>query len=51
MDEIRNRGFKMFPDSTAARATSTPDGTEEPASDEVTARQEAFAHLTRGTHW
>jgi short-subunit dehydrogenase len=50
MDEIRNRGFKMFPDSTAAKATTGPEG-KEPEADGVTPRQEAFAHLTRGTHW
>jgi short-subunit dehydrogenase len=46
MDEIRNRGYKMFPDSTAAKAGATAETPEE-----ATARQEAFAHLTRGTHW
>ncbi|UTI63552.1 SDR family NAD(P)-dependent oxidoreductase [Paraconexibacter antarcticus] len=49
MDEIRNRGYKMFPDSTAAKAGA--EATETDAKDGVTAAQEAFAHLTRGTHW
>ncbi|WP_354698782.1 putative oxidoreductase [Paraconexibacter sp. AEG42_29] len=48
MDEIRNRGFKMFPDSIAAKAGTAP---AEPTAEEATAAQEAFAKLTRGTHW
>jgi short-subunit dehydrogenase len=49
MDAIRNRGFKMFPDSIAAKAGGTPE--ETPTPEDVTAAQEAFARLTRGTHW
>ncbi|MCW3040773.1 MAG: oxidoreductase [Solirubrobacterales bacterium] len=56
MDEIRNRGYKMFPDSLAAKGASAPDAdaaaTPAPAAaEETTATQTAFAHLTRGTHW
>jgi NAD(P)-dependent dehydrogenase (short-subunit alcohol dehydrogenase family) len=48
MDLVRNRGFKMFPDSRAARAPEPGDaGTTENAG----ARGEAFARATPGTHW
>ncbi len=47
MDNVRNRGFKMFGDSNAARGS---DG--KPASDEtVSATGRAFAEVTRGVHW
>jgi len=64
MDSIRNRGFKMFPDSPAARPSTEPaaaDGAgagasptpvdEADASEDRSALGAAFAALTRGTHW
>ncbi|MCW2999670.1 MAG: acr, partial [Solirubrobacterales bacterium] len=64
MDSIRNRGFKMFPDSLAAKKSADPavaDGAETAtaaapaeeaaASEDPGAVGTAFAHLTRGTHW
>ena len=48
MDGVRNRGFKMFPDSKAAvgkPADETPDA--EPLS----ATGKAFVEATRGVHW
>ncbi len=62
MDEIRNRGFKMFPDSIAAKKPAAPaaDGSpaEPPSPEDEAAVSEdpgaagtAFAYLTRGTHW
>ncbi len=46
MDLVRNRGFKLFPDSRSARG-ETPDAQAEQAS----AAGRAFAQATRGVHW
>ena len=47
MDGVRNRGFKMFPDSKAAVGQPTDDATAEPLS----ATDKAFVEATRGVHW
>ena len=44
-DRILNRGYKMFPDSAAARG-----GSGQPAA-EPTSESVAFAHILRGVHW
>ncbi|HZY75499.1 MAG TPA: SDR family oxidoreductase [Jatrophihabitantaceae bacterium] len=50
VDVILNAGYKIFPDSHAARAGvekgQQPKGEEEPSSESV-----AFAHILRGVHW
>ncbi|MCW2959222.1 MAG: oxidoreductase [Solirubrobacterales bacterium] len=62
MDSIRNRGFKMFPDSLAAKRPAAEVAADTPAKpltpeDEAALSEDpgavgtAFAHLTRGTHW
>jgi short-subunit dehydrogenase len=54
MDVVRNRGFKMFPDSHAARAgTDGAPAGETPGAAEETPGMAgtAFAHATRGVHW
>jgi NAD(P)-dependent dehydrogenase (short-subunit alcohol dehydrogenase family) len=48
MDVVRNRGYKMFPDTRAARGDVTDGKPDEPA---TTAASEAFARVTRGVHW
>jgi short-subunit dehydrogenase len=45
MDRVRNRGFKLFEDSAAAR------GEKGGKDREVNAQARAFAELTRGVHW
>ena len=47
MDVVRNRGFKMFKDSTAA----TGGKAAAPADETVTPAGRAFAEVTRGVHW
>jgi short-subunit dehydrogenase len=47
MDVVRNRGFKMFKDSSAAKGGKA--GT--PEDEQVTAAGRAFAEVTRGVHW
>jgi NAD(P)-dependent dehydrogenase (short-subunit alcohol dehydrogenase family) len=47
LDSVRNRGFKMFPDSKAAKGQQ-PAPTEE---DELSAINKAFIEATRGVHW
>jgi short-subunit dehydrogenase len=58
MDLVRNRGFKMFPDSRAAKvgtdeAPEAGEGTPPPVegSEDPSTAGVAFANLTRGTHW
>jgi len=63
MDMVRNRGFKMFPDSKAARkdahappAVEGAEPSDGPGSGtdsegNANAAGVAFANLTRGTHW
>lgn len=46
MDSVRNRGFKMFPDSKAA--AGEPEQTK-PA--DLSATSKAFVEVTRGVHW
>jgi NAD(P)-dependent dehydrogenase (short-subunit alcohol dehydrogenase family) len=45
MDVVRNRGFKMFPDSKAAR------GAVPAPSEDMTRAEKAFVEVTRGVHW
>jgi NAD(P)-dependent dehydrogenase (short-subunit alcohol dehydrogenase family) len=45
MDVVRNRGFKMFPDSKAAKGGKGAE--DEP----VSRTGQAFAEITRGVHW
>jgi NAD(P)-dependent dehydrogenase (short-subunit alcohol dehydrogenase family) len=47
VDVILNAGYKLFPDSKAARGGDRAAGkAEEPSSESV-----AFAHILRGVHW
>jgi NAD(P)-dependent dehydrogenase (short-subunit alcohol dehydrogenase family) len=46
VDVVLNAGYKMFPDSKAARGSERGTGSEEPSSESV-----AFAHILRGVHW
>ncbi len=48
-DAILNTGYKLFPDSTAAKGADgepATDGDKAPSAEAV-----AFAHLLRGVHW
>jgi hypothetical protein len=48
-DAVVNAGYKLFPDTTAAKPdTAPPPDTPE---DEPSAEQRAFARATRGVHW
>jgi hypothetical protein len=44
VDVILNAGYKLFPDSHAARG-------EAKGKDEASAESVAFAHILRGVHW
>jgi NAD(P)-dependent dehydrogenase (short-subunit alcohol dehydrogenase family) len=46
VDVILNYGYKMFPDSKAAKGGERDRSTDEPSSESV-----AFAHILRGVHW
>ncbi len=46
VDVVLNAGYKMFPDSLAAKGGEKPVKSEEPSSESV-----AFAHILRGVHW
>jgi NAD(P)-dependent dehydrogenase (short-subunit alcohol dehydrogenase family) len=46
VDVVLNAGYKMFPDSKAARGGERAEQAEEPSSESV-----AFAHILRGVHW
>ena len=46
MDAVRNRGYKMFPDSRAAKGTA-----DAPPDEQVGTSGAAFARATRGVHW
>jgi short-subunit dehydrogenase len=53
-DAILNTGYKLFPDSKAAKgATKDADGkpSEEKPEEEVSTEGVAFAYLMRGVHW
>ncbi len=45
VDRVLNRGYKLFPDSLAAR------GDKEHAEEQPSAESVAFAHILRGVHW
>jgi NAD(P)-dependent dehydrogenase (short-subunit alcohol dehydrogenase family) len=45
MDVVRNRGYKMFPDSKAAKGGKGAEDTP------VSRTGQAFAEITRGVHW
>lgn len=49
-DAILNTGYKLFPESDAARGVVAGDVTAEHA-DPPTTEAVAFAHLLRGVHW
>ncbi|HZC71072.1 MAG TPA: SDR family oxidoreductase [Jatrophihabitans sp.] len=46
VDVILNAGYKLFPDSKAARGDGKDATKEEPSTESV-----AFAHILRGVHW
>ncbi len=46
MDQVRNRAFAMFDDSSAARGGESDDG-----GSTMDKRSEAFVRATRGIHW
>ncbi|MDP9117080.1 MAG: SDR family oxidoreductase [Actinomycetota bacterium] len=46
VDVILNAGYKMFPDSKAARGSERTEKVQEPSTESV-----AFAHILRGVHW
>jgi hypothetical protein len=46
VDVILNAGYKLFPDSHAARGAAKDAQKDEPSSESV-----AFAHILRGVHW
>jgi NAD(P)-dependent dehydrogenase (short-subunit alcohol dehydrogenase family) len=46
VDVILNAGYKMFPDSKAARGGERTGKAETPSTESV-----AFAHILRGVHW
>ena len=45
-DAILNTGYKLFPDSKAAKGKESKEEDKEPSTEAV-----AFAHLMRGVHW
>jgi short-subunit dehydrogenase len=45
-DAILNTGYKLFPDSKAARGDEDKEPEKEPSAEGV-----AFAHLMKGIHW
>jgi NAD(P)-dependent dehydrogenase (short-subunit alcohol dehydrogenase family) len=47
VDVVLNTGYKLFPDSAAARGSGGRDEKAEPPSTESV----AFAHILRGVHW
>jgi short-subunit dehydrogenase len=46
LDSVRNRGFKLFGDSTAAKGRPAPVD-----DDKLTPASKAFVEATRGVHW
>ncbi|MGN6608395.1 MAG: SDR family NAD(P)-dependent oxidoreductase [Jatrophihabitans sp.] len=46
MDAVRNRGYRLFGDSQAARGELAA-----PTAEQVTREGRLFAEITRGTHW
>jgi NAD(P)-dependent dehydrogenase (short-subunit alcohol dehydrogenase family) len=48
VDVVLNAGYKMFPDSKAARGG---DGADKTRQDEPSTESVAFAHILRGVHW
>jgi short-subunit dehydrogenase len=47
LDSVRNRGFKLFGDSTAAKGRPAPVDDD----DKLTPASKAFVEATRGVHW
>ncbi|MDQ2699927.1 MAG: short chain dehydrogenase, partial [Actinomycetota bacterium] len=47
-DAVLNQGYKLFPDSKAAKGEGDGDGQPDKA---VSTEAVAFAHLLRGVHW
>ncbi len=50
MDQVRNRAFSMFDDSSAARGGKSDDDSKEDTA-KMDKRSEAFVRATRGIHW
>jgi hypothetical protein len=52
-DAVVNAGYKLFPDTRAARGEAAPEPEAEAAdrAGEPTAERRAFSRLTRGVHW
>ncbi|MDT4903467.1 MAG: hypothetical protein QOF92_4839 [Pseudonocardiales bacterium] len=46
VDVVLNAGYKLFPDSHAARGDSKDTKSDQPSTESV-----AFAHILRGVHW
>ena len=46
VDVVLNAGYKLFPDSHAARGDAKERKEAEPSTESV-----AFAHILRGVHW
>jgi hypothetical protein len=46
VDVVLNAGYKLFPDSHAARGDGKDGKGEQPSTESV-----AFAHILRGVHW
>jgi hypothetical protein len=50
VDVVLNAGYKLFPDSHAARG-SGPRDRQHGAKDQPSTESVAFAHILRGVHW
>ena len=46
VDVVLNAGYKLFPDSIAAKGGAKGKKAEQPSAESV-----AFAHILRGVHW
>ena len=46
VDVVLNAGYKLFPDSHAAKGGAKESKQEQPSTESV-----AFAHILRGVHW
>ena len=52
MDVVRNRGFKLFPDSSAAKGPKAPTADElGEEGKNLSPAERAFVEATRGVHW
>jgi hypothetical protein len=46
VDVVLNAGYKLFPDSHAAKGGAQAEKADQPSTESV-----AFAHILRGVHW